>query len=122
MKQAITILLCFVILFSSGGMVLAKHYCGGELMELALYEELDSCGDGMDKTGCCDEEQQDLRHDDNTLINIYDYEPQIQPLLYELEFFSPLKIAISSAIDVKSTQDLHETGPDLLVWYQSFLL
>ncbi|MEQ8882259.1 MAG: hypothetical protein RLQ12_21640 [Cyclobacteriaceae bacterium] len=122
MKQIIIILFSLLILSSSGGMVLAKHYCDGELMEAAFFKKLDSCCDGMEETGCCDTEQQDLKHDDNTLVSIYSFEPQSQPLLCTFEFPSLSEIIIRNNFVVKTFLQKPLTVPDILVRYQSFLL
>jgi len=42
--------LSFLLLVSTMGLVVSKHYCGGELVSVSLYHQADSC---CDMDGCC---------------------------------------------------------------------
>jgi hypothetical protein len=52
-KKAGHIVLSLLLLLSTTGLVLSKHYCGGELISTSLYAEADSCCDSGD---CCKNE------------------------------------------------------------------
>jgi len=103
-------------------MVMVKHYCGGELMELAFFQQLDSCCDGMEKSGCCETEHQDLKHDDNTPISVYSFEAQVPVLMYVFEFPSLSEIAISNNSIIKAFMQTPITVSDILIRIQLFLL
>lgn len=103
--------------------MLAKHFCGGELVEAALFEELHSCCDGMEMpTGCCEMEHEVIQHDDNTPISFQSVDPPEQVLLYTITYPSLVRVVIRSTF-VDNTYLLHPlTVPDRLARYQSFLL
>ena len=64
-----TLVLAIIILFSSTGLVLNKHYCGGDLKSISLLKEhakcdmckamesLPACHKAMKKNHCCENEQ-----------------------------------------------------------------
>jgi hypothetical protein len=51
-RKILNISLVLVILFSSTGITISKHYCHNRLVKIAIYKEAKSCcRDGMGK--CC---------------------------------------------------------------------
>ncbi|MEQ8551762.1 MAG: hypothetical protein RIC06_04190 [Cyclobacteriaceae bacterium] len=122
MKLIVTILFSLLILSSSGGMVLAKHFCGGELVETAFFKKLDSCCDGMEERGCCDTEQHDLKHDENTPVSIYSFTAQVPVLMYVFEIPSLSEIISPDNFIVKKFLQKPLTVPDIFARNQSFLL
>ncbi|MDW3212157.1 MAG: hypothetical protein R8N23_19970 [Reichenbachiella sp.] len=123
MKRFLAIFFSFLILSSSGGVVMAKHFCGGELVETAFFEELHSCCEGMDMpTPCCELEHEVVQHDDNTQISFQSVDPPEQVLLYTITYPSLVRVVIRSTF-IDNTYLLHPlTVPDRLTRYQSFLL
>lgn len=53
LRLASHIILSFLLLTSTIGLAVSKHYCGGDVKEVALFEEADSC---CDMDGCCHNE------------------------------------------------------------------
>ena len=123
-KQVLVIFFSALILSSSGGLVLAKHFCGGELVETAVFEDLHACcGEETEMpSGCCDFEHEILKHDDNTQISFASLDPPEQILLHTIEYPSFVQTIIQSTF-VDNTYLLRSlTVPDRLARYQSFLL
>ena len=71
MKQVfhkiMSILMAFVVLFSTMSFTVNMHYCGGTLVETAVFNKAEGCGMEMEKTStdgceitkknCCDDKQ-----------------------------------------------------------------
>ncbi|MEQ9221273.1 MAG: hypothetical protein RLO17_24680 [Cyclobacteriaceae bacterium] len=121
MKKLVTILLSLLILSSSGVMVLAKHYCDGELVNARLIEKPDSCCNG-ENSGCCNTEQQDLKHDDNTLVSVYSFQKEAPALIGTIEFPSLSETIISNNSILKELLQTPQTVSDILIRIQLFLL
>jgi len=47
------IVLSLLLLVSTVGLVISKHYCGGEMISVSMYHEAESC---CDMDGCCQNE------------------------------------------------------------------
>ncbi|MDX8339821.1 hypothetical protein SLH46_11545 [Draconibacterium sp. IB214405] len=52
-KKLSHIILATLLLISTMGMAVSKHYCHGQLVSVKLFEEADSC---CDDPGCCQNE------------------------------------------------------------------
>ena len=105
-------------------MVLTLHFCGGELEETAVFEQVHPCCG--EETGmpseCCDFEHEILKHDDNTQISFQSLDPPEQILLYTLEYPPFVQQTITTTF-VDNTYLLRSlTVPERLARYQSFLL
>ncbi|MCI5092686.1 hypothetical protein [Phaeodactylibacter sp.] len=111
--KAFHILLAVLLLISSTGLVLSKHYCNGDLKSTALFAEaapchqnkkLKSCPahgtmpvsdeDAPQKKGCCDTETDFVKVDDDQVeasleFNLFDY-PALFATLVVLAGFSPV--------------------------------
>ena len=53
LKRVTHIVLSFLLLISTTGMVVSKHYCSGELVSVSLYENDKSC---CEMGNCCENE------------------------------------------------------------------
>ena len=53
MKKLSHIVLATLLLVTTMGMAVSKHYCGGHLVSVAMFDEADSC---CDDGGCCTNE------------------------------------------------------------------
>ena len=53
LKKISHIILSFMLLVSTMGMTVSKHYCGGELVSVSLFQEAESC---CEMDGCCQNE------------------------------------------------------------------
>ncbi len=65
--KIMSLLMAFVVLFSTLSFTVNMHYCGGTLVETAIFQKAKGCGMEMDKPStegcaitkknCCDDEQ-----------------------------------------------------------------
>jgi len=58
MKNISNILVSFILLVATTGIVVNKHYSAGKLFSVSLYAEAESCCADGDLCGCCDVETQ----------------------------------------------------------------
>lgn len=103
---------------------MAKHFCGGELVETALFKDLHSCcGEETEMpSGCCDLEHEIVKHDDNTQISFQSLDPPEQIVLYTIEYPLFVQTIIQTTFVDSTYLLLSMTVPDRLARYQSFLL
>lgn len=59
-KAASHIILSLLLLISTSGLAISKHYCGGELISTSVFTEADSCCDSDD---CCKNETELIQLD-----------------------------------------------------------
>lgn len=55
LKKIGHIILSCLLLVTTMGMAVSKHYCGGELISVSVFDEADNC---CDMDGCCENETQ----------------------------------------------------------------
>lgn len=65
--KILSLFMAFVVLFSTTSFTVNMHYCGGTLVETAIFQKAKGCGMEMDKPStegcaitkknCCDDEQ-----------------------------------------------------------------
>ena len=65
--KILSLFMAFVVLFSTTSFTVNMHYCGGTLVETAIFQKAKGCGVEMDKPStegcaitkknCCDDEQ-----------------------------------------------------------------
>ncbi len=65
--KILSVSMAFVVLFSTLSFTVSMHYCGGTLVETAIFQKAKGCGMEMDKPStegcaitkknCCDDEQ-----------------------------------------------------------------
>lgn len=53
LKKASHILLALILLVSTMGMAVSKHYCGGNFVSVSIFKQAKSC---CDMDGCCKNE------------------------------------------------------------------
>lgn len=57
MRKLVNILLVFLLLFSTAGVAISKHYCGELLQSISVNGPAKSCCESQEMTeGCCSEE------------------------------------------------------------------
>lgn len=59
LRKIANIVLAFLLLLSTAGVTISKHYCGGELKSIALDKNADKC---CETPGCC--------HNETTLFQL----------------------------------------------------
>lgn len=124
MRKFLNICLIFLLLFSTSGVAISKHFCGEILQKIAFKGEEKSCCEGQEMPeDCCKDEVSILKSENiklsQSIINL-DFTPYV---LYFLGEFIQL-----------SEEDPHNNafsyyfnapppiGEDLLILVQSFLL
>lgn len=53
LKKSVHIILSFLLLVATSGLFLSKHYCGGKLLSVSLFQTASSC---CDSDSCCQHE------------------------------------------------------------------
>ncbi|WP_414731184.1 HYC_CC_PP family protein [Xanthomarina sp.] len=87
--KIMSMLMAFVVLFSTMSFTINMHYCGGSLMDSAIFQKVETCGMEMDnplsegcsitKKDCCKDEQVvlDGQNELQLLIDKISFEQQI---------------------------------------------
>lgn len=65
-KKASHIILSMLLLISTVGLAISKHYCGGELISTSLFVEADACCDSDD---CCKNETEVFQLDEDFSVS-----------------------------------------------------
>ncbi|MCB0562713.1 MAG: hypothetical protein KDD09_27365, partial [Phaeodactylibacter sp.] len=90
------ITLAFLLFISSAGLVINKHYCQNELKSIALFSEAEGChqektmscpmhakkSEDNHKKGCCDDETEYVKSDEDQYIQSLEIELSVPPLLF----------------------------------------
>jgi len=87
-KKISAILMAFVVVFSTMSFTISQHYCGGDLVNTAMFFEVDSCEMEMEmnmpsSTEDCNFEQEDCCKD---VINIIEGQNELNQQFINLNF------------------------------------
>ena len=136
MKSSVSILLAFLLLFSTVGMAKTTHWCMGHAMDSAIgfgEKHLD-CGMELpadqeneatpeDPSSCCENKAQHLQVDDDFQVSQLDFQlnpsftlPFIQVFGFGLDFFAV------SAIHFPTESSPDPPKRDFQLLYQTFLI
>ena len=136
MKSSVSILLAFLLLFSTVGMAKTTHWCMGHAMDSAIgfgEKHLD-CGmevpadqeneaNPEDPSSCCENKTQHMQVDDDFQFSQVDFQlyptftlPFIQVFVFGLDFFA------ISAIDFPAESSPDPPKRDFQLLYQTFLI
>jgi hypothetical protein len=136
MKSSVSILLAFLLLFSTVGMAKTTHWCMGHEMESAIgfgKKHLD-CGMELpadqeneatseDPSSCCENKTQHLQVEDDFQVSQLDFQlnptftlPFIQVFVFGFDFFAV------SAIDFPAESSPPFPKRDFQLLYQTFLI
>ena len=87
-KTVSHIILSLLLLISTTGLAISKHYCGGELISTSLYAGADACCDSDD---CCKNEikliQLDVEYSISSTVSVPE-SAQLDLLAFSLEVFN----------------------------------
>jgi hypothetical protein len=135
MKSSVSILLAFLLLFSTVGMAKTTHWCMGHEMESAIgfgEKHLD-CGMELpadpnestpeDPSSCCENKTQHLQVEDDFQVNQVEFQLSpaftlsfLQVFIFEVDFFS------IQEVDFPSDHSPPVPKRDFQLLYQIFLI
>ena len=138
MKSSVSILLAFMLLFSTVGMAKTTHWCMGHEMdssigfgekhldcgmELPASQEKQSESTPEDPSSCCENKTQHLQVDDDFQVNQVDFQlnptftlPFIQVFVFGFDFFSVHEV------DYPAESSPPFPKRDFQLLYQTFLI
>ncbi len=133
MKQAFikisSILIAFLVLFSTFSFTVEKHYCGDFLMDISYVGEADGCDMEMDKVSstkknCCKDEVHKIEGQDElqqTSVDDFDLEKQ-QFLVAYIVSYNNLLVEVGSQNNFYKDFSPPDIPFDYQVSYQTFLI
>ncbi|MCP4551444.1 MAG: hypothetical protein GY834_05265 [Bacteroidetes bacterium] len=101
MKRLIHILVAGLLLFTTTGFTITKHYCGGNLVEVAVNVVPESCCD-MNNGDCCKNESEFFQLSDNFAGS--------QVLNVDFQFVFDFDLLVQESLEVKAnvqTSSIH---------------
>jgi hypothetical protein len=107
LKQTNHIILSIILLVSTIGLVVSKHYCNEELVSVSFYDISDSC---CDDNSCCHEESE-------TYQLKVDYSHNTTQIKVDNDHFSILLHLMSSVIADFLIADIEQSIEYLVVDY-----
>ena len=135
MKSSVSILLAFLLLFSTVGMAKTTHWCMGHEMESAIgfgekhldcgmeLPNEDSTTSSEDPSSCCENKTQHLQVDDDFKVSQIEFQlspsfilPLLQAFVFEVDFFN------IQEVDFPSEHSPPVPKRDFQLLYQSFLI
>jgi len=135
MKSSVSILLAFLLLFSTVGMAKTTHWCMGHEMESAIgfgkkhldcgmeLPTKDSNSSTEDPSSCCENKTQHLQVDDDFQVNQVEFQLSptftpsfLQVFLFEVDFFS------IQEVDFPTDHSPPVPKRDFQLLYQTFLI
>ncbi len=118
--------LVVLLIFTSVGVTVNKHFCGEMLESIAINKEVDSCCKGAEMPkGCCHDELEAYDLDEHQITSFsFDFKaPEVIAEINYLDiqlFFRALQIDHSDLFHVGDSPPLPES--DLLIEIQTFLI
>jgi len=135
MKSTVSILLAFLLLFSTVGMAKTTHWCMGHEMESAIgfgekhldcgmeLPNEDSTTSSEDPSSCCENKTQHLQVDDDFQVSQIEFQlspsfilPLLQAFVFEVDFLT------INEVDFPSEHSPPVPKRDFQLLYQSFLI
>jgi hypothetical protein len=103
------IILAFMLLLTTVGLTISKHYCGDNLVSVSVFSEQESCCDGP---GCCHNESFTVKVEDDFSATsfIYDFQELaiVLPVLMQLQNEElPVKELAVVSFETPSPPNLH---------------
>ncbi len=116
------IIMILLLLISTAGVSINKHYSGGELFSTAIFVEAESCCETP--CGCCDEKSEQIKVDTDYITSSFDLTEAAQ---MDLLFSSiPLLVDFENSQVITNNFILEDTSPpslpDLCILNQVFRL
>lgn len=64
------ILIAILLLITTMGFSVSKHYCGSRLIEISINSVAEPCCSGMETSGCCHDETEYFQFDEDFVSSI----------------------------------------------------
>ena len=95
MKKFIHILIAGLFLFTTTGFTITKHYCGGNLVDVAINATPEACCD-VNEGGCCTDESETFQLKENVT--------PVQSIDLDQEFSFDIQILVNDLFEVNLPQ------------------
>ena len=127
MRKTFQIASIAIILFTSTGVTVGFHYCGKLLQDVALFGKTRPCCGGMEiTTGCCHDEQLEIKSDDCNPAQIISNVGFVPVLIGEIAFpvldFSSQFHYSQASFLTRLDRDRPPAGADIVIRIKSFLI
>lgn len=124
MRRLSHIFLSLILVVSTMGMTISKHYCGDMLLKTAINKQVETCSDKMEMPeGCCHEETQNFVLEDEYQLQNFQLKLVDLPLLYAITFYElVLNNAELDTPEYTQFNSLALTGPPIYLRVESLLL
>jgi len=124
MRRLGHIFLSLILVVSTMGMTISKHYCGDMLLKTAINKPVEACGDKMDMPdGCCQEETQKFVIEDEYHLESFQLKSVDLPLLYVITFYELTLNEVDQVTPGHSHfNPLTLNGPPIYLQVESLLL
>ena len=134
LKKIASILMAFVVFFSTMSFTISEHYCGGDLVNTSMFIVLDSCEVDMQMRSAsedCNLGQEDCCSD---IIKIVEGQNELKTQLFNLNFEQQVFVAsfvyayinLFEGLDTNAIPSKNYSTPiydkDFNVLYQTFLI
>lgn len=124
MKKFLNICIVFLLLFSTSGVAVSKHYCGEILQKIAFNGEEKSCCDSEEMPEDCCKNEVSIIKSDNLKISQHDVDLTFSP--YILSFIEVFFNINGEKEQVVSFQSYFHSPPligqDIVIQVQAFLI
>ncbi len=73
--KGLSLILAFLVLFSTTSFTIEKHFCGDTLIDIAIFTEAKNCGENMEltsKKSCCKDETEVILGQDELNTPVFD--------------------------------------------------
>jgi len=90
--KGLSVLMAFLVLFSTVSFTVEKHYCGGNLIDVAIFSEAKKCGENMEQSSmkpCCKDEVEVVKGQDELKFSAFedlDLSEQVVIVTFALEY------------------------------------
>ncbi|MGI9542953.1 MAG: HYC_CC_PP family protein [Cyclobacteriaceae bacterium] len=124
MRRLSHIFLSLILVVSTMGMTISKHYCGDMLLKTAINKQVETCSDKMAMPeGCCHEESQSFVVEDDYQLESFQLKSIDLPLLYVITYYElALNKVDQGAHGHAQFNPLTLTGPPIYLQVESLLL
>ncbi len=123
-RKLINILLTLLILIATIGVSVSKHYCAGDLVEVAINSHTNGCSDSGMPMDCCTDDTQLYAIDDDYQLNLQTFHFQAPTVVLHRisEVINTDLIAFELQNEDNTAPPPLEQDQDIFIRIQSFLL